>query len=109
MKRRKLVTTSNYWRNLDAIVDAREPLRESLLESLETVAASFILLRRLPDLGRLHRGEVAPLLRRIIERIGGGQLREVVAGELVVLYLSSPHQVSVLAVRHQKQSGYSFN
>jgi hypothetical protein len=40
------------------------------------------------------------LLKRIIERLGGGQLREFVAG---------PTQASLLAVRHQKQSGYSFN
>ena len=84
-------------------------MTRSLRASLAIVDRAPRLLRGLPDIGRSMKGAPTPLLARITERLGGGHLRELIAGELVVLYLSSPVQVSVLAVRHQKQSGYSFN
>ena len=84
-------------------------MTRSLRASLAIVDRTPTLLRGLPDIGRPMKGEPTPLLVRIIERLGGGHPRELLAGELVVLYLAAPHQVSVLAVRHQKQSGYSFN
>ena len=84
-------------------------MTRSLRASLAVVDRVPRLLRGLPDIGRPMQGAPTPLLARIIERLGGGHPRELLAGELVVLYLSSPTQVSVLAVRHQKQSGYSFN
>jgi len=84
-------------------------LTRSLRASLSIVDNAPRILRALPDIGRPMKGERDALLKRIIERLGDGQPRELIAGELLVLYLSGSTRISLLAVRHQKQSGYSFN
>lgn len=86
-----------------------EPRFRQLLESLEVRCER---LGGLPGLGRpfaaADRPE-APLavaLQSLQRELGATELRELVVGDYLVLYVVAARRVTVLAVRHQREAGY---
>lgn len=108
MKRRRLRVTHNFERNLDVIEAFDDPPSDAIVESFTQLERVTRQLTRTPAAGRPVAAPADPLVSNVIARLGGGQLRECLCGELLLLYLCSPHRVTLLAVRHHRQRGYTF-
>lgn len=87
-----------------------EPRFRQLLESLEVRCER---LGSLPGLGRLFVAEKRPeaplavAVQSLELDFGAVELRELVVGDYLVLYVVSARRVTVLSVRHQREAGYA--
>lgn len=108
----KVFVVRNFERNLKAIeVYLREHGGTGVLGSLvEDLEGRVIpLLEATPRLGAALREsdaftvEARFVLERIQKRLNGGELRRLVRGEFVLLYLVAPRGVFLLAIRHHRQ------
>ncbi|WP_293660540.1 type II toxin-antitoxin system RelE/ParE family toxin [Rhodoferax sp. OV413] len=113
--------TANFERNLEEIdaflVAAEAPGAFDLLldELLETVIPN---LERFPGMGRLfferRTGSVESsnaldaLKRKLHALAADGEIREYVMSSYLLLYLRLPHEVYLLAIRHQRQLSFDF-
>ncbi|MDP2273516.1 MAG: hypothetical protein Q8N23_15830 [Archangium sp.] len=108
MKRRKVVVTENFERNLDGLEAFRADHPGGFQRALERLYGDVLpLLRKQAHLGRLHRtGQ--PIVERIRLRLGGGVLREVLVEEYVMLYLAGDDGLVLLSIRHQRELDFDF-
>lgn len=83
-------------------------------ELIEPLADRVIpLLERTPGLGvRVDFSAVADdsraVLARVLVLLKGGELRRLVLGDFVLLYLVSGRGVALLAIRHHRERGFRF-
>ncbi len=113
MKLLRLAVTANLEANLDAFEAASAGGDQTVLyRTLERLEVMCLLLRRQPHLGRPYvspsAGDEAALILDIRERLGGGEVRELVLGEYLVLYLAGARALHLLAIRHHRQNRYDF-
>jgi hypothetical protein len=108
----KVVATQNVVRNLEALERFRPERPQAWLKLNALLPTRVIpLLRKQPGVGRLFdRGQLtpSPLLEHIGGRLGGGELREYLVGEYLLLYLVGPKQQWLVAIRHSRELAYSF-
>lgn len=82
---------------------------DAFLELIETRASPLLASQPgvgRPFLGRQLNAESRAILARVRERLGGGELRELVLSPCLILYLHGRDRVSLLALRHQREVGY---
>lgn len=123
MSRPKLVVkiTANFTRNLDSIeqflndADAPQAYDRLLDELTDTLIPN---LERFPDLGRpflvrpagsveVSNGQGA--LRQQLQALaGGGELREYLMPDYLVLYLRQAQAIYLLAIKHHRQLSFDF-
>jgi hypothetical protein len=108
----KVVATQNLVRNLEALERFRPDRPQAWLRMNSLLASKVIpLLRRQPRVGRLFdRGQLTPhpILEHVRKRLGGGELREWLVGEYLLLYVVGSRQVTLVAMRHTRELGYDF-
>lgn len=113
MKRRKLVVTNNFEKNLDVIEVFNAVPSQHLIASFKKLERVVRQLATLPEVGRVVPLTADDTQRRLlvnlVSRLGGGQLRECLAGDLLVLYLAGARSIFLLAVRHHRQRRYEFD
>lgn len=114
--------TENFLRNLDAIEqflqDAEAPsaFDHLLADVSDTVIPN---LERFPEMGRLFadrtietvEASVASeaLQRKVQSIVGGGEIREYLLPDYLILYVRQDAMVFLLAIRHHRQRLFSLN
>jgi len=114
----KVYLTANFERNLASIRDflaaadalpAFDALIGELVENLVPT------LERFPDLGADFTGraplsvEGRALFERLVELAGdGGQVRQLIEGDYVILYLVRGGSLYLLSIRHHRQVSFDF-
>ena len=108
MKRRRVVVTENFERNLDGLEAFRAHHPGGFQGALQKLYGQVLpLLKKQGHLGRLH-GTGRPIVERIRLRLGGGVLREVLVDEYVMLYLAGDDRLVLLSIRHQRELDFDF-
>lgn len=70
------------------------------------------LLAETPGVGapfrteHLRSAEALFVLERMVRKLKGSELRQIVSGQFLVLYLVGARSVQLLAVRHHRQGGF---
>lgn len=106
-RKAKVSIARNFERNLGHI-------EEFFLELLNDLSATVVpLLERTPSIGTpievsATGGESGSILARVVELLAGDELRQLVRGDFLVLYLVSGKRVHLLAVRHHREKGFTF-
>jgi hypothetical protein len=110
-----VLVTVNFERNLEAIADFLSSAEaggafDALLERLSTIIAN---LQRFPDLGADFLGR-APLsldgkalYEQVVKSTGrDAQVRQLIDGEYILLYLVNGKSVYLLSTRHHRQLSF---
>lgn len=111
MAERRVVATEAFAAGLERIGERLDDERFDALVNLVTGRMARLLAMR-PGVGRPFSGATitsqggSALLARIRDRLGGGELRELVLGDCVVLYLVQRATVFLLAIRHHREQGF---
>lgn len=114
-KRRSPLFAENFSRNLDELRRFLEPAASASFERLLDRLFQDIVpnLCRFPRSGRdflrhrLRSREAVVLSRRLKAALKkGGELREFVVGDYIVLYLVRPASVAFLAIKHHRQLSF---
>lgn len=109
--------TANLERNLASIEaflaesDAQHAYDALLDELLDTVIPN---LERFPDMGRLfvdratRSVEVANALAKLLQKLQGGELREYLLADYLVLYVKYDDVIHMLSIKHHRQLSFDF-
>lgn len=109
--------SANFEQNLEAIeafldeVDARQAYDRLLDDLLNTLIPN---LEHFPAMGRLFLArpvfsvEVANALERLREKLLGGELREYLFADYLVLYAQFGDVVHLLSIKHHRQLSFDF-
>ncbi len=111
MKRLRVMGTTNFARNLEALRDFHTEHPDAFVKAVVRLQDEVLpLLRQQPHVGRLHdRGQLPrPIIDRVRNRLGGGVLREVLLDEYVVLYLVGEKLLALVSIRHQRELDFDF-
>lgn len=111
MTRRKVVSTANFWRNVEGLRDFHTTHPAAFERAIGKLQDEVLpLLRQQCNVGRLYtrRQLERPIIERIAARLGGGVLREFVLDGYVLLYLVGKAQIAMLSIRHQRELDFDF-
>lgn len=108
---RRLVFTERYLRSLARLAENLddEARFDALLEALEVRCQR---LRQLPGLGRpavvqpSGSAQLRDEFARLRTSVPGSELRELVVGDHLLLYLVDAPTVTLAGIRHQREAGY---
>jgi hypothetical protein len=116
-RRASVKLTANFVVNLDQLeaflleADAA-PAYDALLAALETTVIPN--LESFPRMGRpfFDRGagsvEAHQKIGRLVTKIGGGELREYLSGDYLLLYAFIERTVYLLSIKHHRQLSFDF-
>ena len=113
----KVYLTANFERNLASIGEflAAADASAAFDSLIERLSGELIpTLERFPELGADFMGraplsvEGRALFERLVELAGDGEVRQLIEGDYVILYLARRGSLYLLSIRHHRQVSFDF-